>query len=427
MLSSLLLFASLAVPPQALTGQALLDDLSKKAVQYFWAESNPTTGFTRDRSQNVGAINQANNISSIASTGYALSAYTIGATRGWLNKADALARARKTIKMALAKAGKKNGWYYHFIDWNTGARAWNSEVSSIDSAIFFAGVLMAERGFRDPVLTRLANEVFSGIDWQWMMTNGGALPNSLSFCHGWKPEGFLSNRWDSFCEMGFLYLLGYALWPNMPQGAWNAWARPEVTYNTTKLLVGGPLFMHQMTQGFFDLKFYRDQLGYDYFVEGRNATLANRQYCLNNPGGFAGYGSDIWGLSACDIPNGYGAQGAPGWISDNGTLAPASAVASLIYSSTICIRSGEKYLLNYPGSYGRYGFASGINPSQNWIGPDVIGIDLGQLMLNIENARDGLPNKWIMTSPKVIAGYLKAGLAKTSEGALETRPLRVTP
>lgn len=411
--------------PQSLTGQALLDDLSKKSVQYFWDQSHPKTGFTRDRAANEGTQGP-NNVSSIAATGYALSAYAIGAQRGWLNRDEARKRVITTITSVLNLHSGKNGWYYHFVDWQTGQRVWNCEVSSIDSAIFFAGLTVAERGFNDPKISKLAEQVFSRVNWNWMLTDGGAQPNSLYFNHGWKPEGFLNYRWSGFCEMLFLYILAYGHHPTMPQGSWNAFARPLVTYNTTELLAGGPLFMHQMTQGFYDLKEYRDELGYDYFVEGRNATLANRQYCLNNPLGFTGYGSNIWGLSACDIPGGYGAQGAPGWISDNGTLAPAAAVASVIYTRTLSIRAAEAYLQNYPASYGRYGFTTGLNPSQNWRSPDVIGIDLGQMMLNIENARDGIVYKWTMGNPKTRTAYDKIKLRRTAEGVWETRPLRLT-
>lgn len=413
--------------PQGLTGQALLDDLSRKAVKYFWEQSHVSTGFTLDRARNYNDPNYNPTVASIAATGYALAAYAVGAERGWIPRASALSRTRRTVKQVMSKFAHKNGWFYHFADWSTGQRVWNCELSSIDSAIFFNGLLMAERAFKDYSLTNLKNECFDAIDWRWMLTDGGTKPNSLTFSHGWVPNSFLTNRWDSFSEMLHLYLLAYAYYPDMPAGSWAAWARPVVTYNGVQMLVGGPLFMHQQTQGFYDLRDYRDPQGWDYFVEGRNATLGNRQYCLNNPQSYVGYGTNFWGLSACDIPGGYGSQGAPGWISDNGTVAPPAAVASLIFTRTLSIRAAETMSSTYPTANGRYGLAGGINPTQSWVASDVLGLDLGQMMLNIENARDGLPNKWIMSDPKVKAGYQKIGLVKTSEGPLEGRPLRIAP
>lgn len=407
-------------------GQALLDNLSKKAVRYFWEQTDPGTGLNRDRGPNQkgGKENNAN-ISSIASTGYALAAYAIGIERGWLERKPAVERARLTLKTVLTKLEGRNGWYFHFVDWKTGKREWNCELSSIDSALLFAGMVMADSGLKDAEYSKLCRQVLDRIDWKWMLTDGGAKPDSLSFTMGWKPEGFLDSRWSSFDELMFLYILAYAYFPEMPQGAWEAIRRPEVSYKGLDLLAGGPLFMHQMSQGFFDFKEYRDRLGFDYWVEGRNATLANRLYCIENPKKFAGYSADIWGLSACDIPGGYGAQGAPGWISDNGTLAPAAAVASVIYTPDLSRRAAEAYVDKYPASYGQYGFASGINPTRDWTGGDVIGIDLGQLLLNIENARDGLPNRWMMARPEIKKAYQRIGLVKTNEGPAEKRALRV--
>ena len=414
---------------QPLSGQALLDDLSRKAVRFFWEQTEPTTGLTRDRGPNSkgGKENNAN-ISSIASTGYALAAYAIGAKRGWLDRKDALKRARLTLRTVLTKLEGKNGWYFHFVDWKTGKREWNCELSSIDSALLFAGMVMADRGFGDAEYSGLAKRVLDRIDWKWMMTDGGAKPGAQTFCHGWKPEsGFLNARWGSFCEHMFLYILGYAFWPEMPSGSWAAWERPLVEFRGLKLITGGPLFMHQMSNGFFDFKDYRDPLGFDYFVESRNATLGNRQYCIDNPKGFSDYGPDIWGLSACDKPDGYGAQGAPGWIEDNGTLAPAAAVASVMFTPELSMRAAEAFRKKFPESYGQYGFVTGLNPTKKWQSPDVIGIDLGQMMLNIENHRDGLPNKWMMGHPSIQKAFRLIGLKKTREGPSEKRPLALAP
>lgn len=407
----------------------VLNDLSKRAVRFFWENSEPSTGLTRDRGPNTKGGEEHNAaIASIASTGYALVAYALAIERGWLPRKKTLERARLTLKTVLTKLEGSHGWYFHFVNWETGRREWNSEVSSIDSGLLFAGVLAAERGLKDPEFSKLAKAVFDRIDWKWMLTNGGDHPESLTFCHGWKPEeNFLQHRWGSFCEHSFLYVLGYTLWPGMPKGSWTAWERPPVEYKGLNLLTGGPLFMHQMSHGFFDFRDYRDTLGYDYFVEARNATLGNRAYCIENPEEFKGYGRDIWGLSASDNPDGYGAQGAPGWIDDNGTLAPAAAVASIIFTPRESLAAAEAYKSRYPQSYGQYGFTTGINPNDNWMSPDVIGIDLGQLLLNIENHRDGLPNRWLMSDPRVKAAYARIGLRKTKEGPLEKRKLLVKP
>lgn len=424
MITSLVALALLSSPPAI---APVLDDLSKRAVRFFWEQTEPTTGLTRDRGPNKpGGKENNGNICSIASTGYALASYPIGINRGWLKRDETLKRARLTLNTVLTKLEGHKGWYFHFIDWKTGKREWNCELSSIDSGLLFTGMVMAERGLKDPEFSRLTQQVLDRIDWKFFLTEDGKKPDGIFFNMGWKPEsGFLAHRWESFNELMFLYLLAYSYYPNMPARSWQEWKRPEIEYNGLKMLVGGPLFLHQMSQGFFDFKSYRDPLGYDYWIEGLNATHGNRNYCMENPKGMKGYSADIWGLSACDIPTGYGAKGAPGWIDDDGTLAPAAAVASVIYTPELSVRAAEAFKAKYPESFGQYGFTTGLNPTKDWQSPDVIGIDIGQMMLNIENYRDGLPHRWMMSNPKVQAAYRKIGLRKTAEGDVLKRPLKI--
>lgn len=413
---------------QDLKGQSLLDDLSRRAVNYFWERSHPSTHFTKDRSANFQEQDRPENrVSSIAAIGYALSAYAIGAERGWLPKEAALDRARNTLRNVRAKAPQHRGWYYHFFDWETGERIWNCELSSIDTAILLANMLIAERGFNDPEFSRLSDDILKQVDWKWMLTDGGALPDSKTFAHGWKPEeGFLKNRWAEYCEHMMLYVVGMGASDDVSDSTWTAWRRPIIRYKDYETLLGGPLFIHQMSHGMIDFKNRRDVLGYDYWVASYQQTLAQRAYCMDNPQGFKGYGPDIWGLSACDVPDGYRACGAPGWIDDDGTLAPAAAAASVMFDRELAIRAAEAFLRDYPNSYGRYGFTTGLNPNKAWQSPDVIGIDLGQLLLCLEVARDGLPHLWSMSHPVIQRGMSKAGFRLTDEGPSEKRSLRKT-
>ena len=413
--------------PTSLSGQPLLDDLSHRAVNYFWNESPAPYYLTRDRANNTTGTTDPNaGIASIAATGYQFSALAVGAKRGWLNQSAALTRARTVASNVLLHVPHYKGWMYHFLNLSDGSRAWDSEASTIDTSLFLNGLMMAEGYFQDATLTSTANQIYARVNWTDMRTNGGALPYSHTICHGYTPEkGYIPFRWDTFCELMHLYIAGFALAPTSLYGTWEYWNRGVQSYGGYKFCVGGPLFMHQMAAGFYDFRWVRDRLGYDYWVEGRNATLAQRAYCVANPGGFAGYGANIWGLSACDIPTGYGAQGAPGWTNDNGTLAPAAAVASVIYTPTESMASADAFVAQYPSSYGLYGFVSGLNPTQNWKSADALGIDLGQLMLNIENARDGAPWKWMMSQPRVQLAMQRAGFRSSREGTLTTRVLRL--
>jgi len=408
-----------------LQGQALLDDLSQKAVKFFWEQSNPVTGLTKDRAANFKATDEYI-VASVAASGYALAAYAIGAHRGWLDRQKALERSRFSVDWLNKHGLKEHGWFYHFVDWRNGERHWNSEASSIDTGLLLAGEIIAEQEFKDQKLTELVNETFANIDWKWMLTDNGAQPKSTTLCMGWHPEGgFISARWDAQYESTFLNLIALGSSKVIPDALWTSIRRtPIVSYQGNNFIIGGTIFMHQMSQVFLNFKDMRDEAGYDYWIEGRNACRGQKAYAIANPKGFKGYGPDFWGLNAGDAPSGYVGNGVPeGTGGDDGTISPTGAIASIIYDRAGAISVANHLAKDYPETLGIYGFSNGVNPSQNWHGPDVIGIDLGMELLAIESDRDGLPQKLSLASPIYQEGLRRAGLRKTNEGPTQDRPM----
>jgi hypothetical protein len=421
MITTAILAVALAQTPK--TGVDLLNDLQHRAVNFFWDWSNETNGFTKDRAPNDISRGEPNEIASSASVGFALVAYPIGVERKWLDRQDALERTRTTLKHLLTDWPQEHGWLYHFVNWKTAKREWNSEASTIDTSICLAGVLAAEQYWKDPEVTRDAQTFSKRIDWKWALTSGGKEPNAYHIPMGWSPEnGFIPARWgDNFDECKMIYVQAYGL-SDVNTTGWDKIVRKPVSYKGFDLLLGGPLFMHQMSESFYNFRGVRDRQGYSYAVESRNAALGNRAYCIDNPKGFKAYGSNFWGLSASDIPGGYTANGAPGWITDDGTITPTSAVASVQWSPKLAIEFAESMRREHPKAWGRYGFPNGVNPSRNWIGPDVIGIDLGMMLLAIENYRTGLPMKLSASHPAVKRGFEKIGFRKAADW--ETGPLK---
>lgn len=423
-----ILAASLFVTLSAPQVKPSFDDLSYRAFTYFVEASHPRTGFTKDRSRNFEPDVPTNRVASIAAMGFTLSAYAIGEHRGWMPRSEAVGRARHLVRNLMAKAPRDHGWFYHFFDWETGKREWNCEVSTIDTSIFLAGLLMSEMAFQDAEFTALSQQIQKEIDWKWAITRDGARPNSPFVCMGFRPEqGFLDHDWASYNELPMLYVQAYGLYPQMPKEGWDKIERPQFHYKGYDFLAGGPLFMHQMSHVFVDFKGVRDPLGFDYWVNSRNAILANRQYCIDNPKGFKGYEPDVWGLSASDSPKGYEAQGAPGNIYDNGTITPSSAIAAAMFDRKTAEEVTKGTYQKHPGTYGKYGFTIAFNPTESWMSPDVIGIDLGQLLLSLENARDGFPNRMSMKHPVISKGMKLMGFKATSEGPITSRKLRIQP
>lgn len=403
---------ALALAPQAApNADALLTDLEQRAVRFFWEQSNPLNGFTKDRATNAEGTD-THNIASSAAVGFALVAYAIGVEHKWIPRDQALARTRVTLKGLMEQWPHQRGWLYHFVDWKTGQRQWNCESSSIDTSICLAGVLFAQQYWKDAQVTRDADAFRNRMDWKWMLTDNGDKPDAMHFSMGWHPERggrFIEARWDHFDECKMLYIQAYGS-TAMPTDSWNKIRRDPVWYKGIDLITGGPLFMHQMTESFYDFRNQRDGLGIDYGVESKNAALANRQYCIDNPKKMKAYGPNFWGLSACDEPGGYQAFGAPGWINDNGTITPTSAVATLPFTPDLAKSFALAMRRDHPKAWGKYGFPNGYCPQQNWTGPDVLGIDLGMMMCAIENARTGLVWKVSRANPIVDKGFRLAGV-----------------
>ncbi len=276
------------------TDDQLLEEMEKAGFLFFWEQADPTTGQVKDRA--LAAGNDTRTISSIAATGFGLTALCIGDQRSYQPSATIAARVQATLNFVLNRLQPNgmNGFLYHFVDMTTGARAFNSEVSSIDTAILLCGVLMCRQHFsQDPQIPGLATQIYNNVNFAWML-NGGP---TLSM--GWKPEsGFLAARWDSYSELMMLYLLAMAspTFP-IPASSWAAWARPMIQYQGLSYISGSdPLFVHQYSHAWFDFRGKKDAFA-NYFQNSITATQAHRLFCLSLTGQFSDYSANLWGIS----------------------------------------------------------------------------------------------------------------------------------
>lgn len=403
--------------------KTLLEQLAKRAFDFFWNETHPESGFTKDRANNYER--DSFDVSSIAASGYALASLPIAVRRGWLEKSRAIQRAEQMVESHL-QLPHQRGWLYHFIHWETGSRMWQSELSSIDTGLFVMGALFAAHAFNDASLLRTVNQFYERMDFQWMLTDGGAKPHEKTLGHGWKPEtGFLKHRWDHYAEMMFLYLLGLGS-PTTPLPAecWDAWYRPLLRYQRYALLFGGPLFLHQMSHAYVDFRGKRDRLGYNYWIASRNATLAQRAFCIDMACRYKTYSEDVWGLTASDGPDGYRGYGAPGDIEHDGTIAPTAPITSVIFTPNESLCALKAIYDRYHSRlWGRYGFGNAFNVDRDWWGKEVIGIDLGMMLLALENHQSGYVWEVCAKIPAIQRGMQASGFQQTRERD-ETAPLR---
>lgn len=398
--------------PHAISGpdEALLDEMQRACSLFFWEQANPVTGLVKDRS--VAGGSDSREVASIAATGFGLTALCIASRRGYLEKVQARERALTTLRFLAQHMETHHGFYYHFVNMHSGERAWKCELSTIDTSLLLCGVLTCRAFFQDEEVSKLASQIYERVDWPWFLNGGKALSM------GWKPEsGFLTARWDIYCELMMIYLLGLGSPTHpLPADTWDAWKRPQFNYYHLNYIGSpAPIFVHQYSHAWFDFRGKRDRYAH-YFENSILATQAHRLFCLDLSRRFPDYGSDLWGISSSDSANGYVAWGGPPTMGPiDGTIVPCAAAGSLAFLPDEALRVLRNIRENYgKRAWNRYGFVDAFNPQTNWYDPDVIGIDLGISLLMAENLRSGFVWETFMKNEEMRRGMERAGFVPDS-------------
>lgn len=441
-------------PIQPQSQEAFLDDLQERTFRWFWEVTPPQNGLTPDRWPSQPT-------SSIAAVGFALSAYPVGVERGWVTREQARARTLSTLRFfqqapqgpePTGRSGHR-GFFYHFLDADTGLRRGTTELSSIDTTLLLGGVLLAQAYFDgenadETEIRGLATAIYERVDWPFFQ------PDPPLVTMGWHPErGFGRAQWKGYDESLLLHVLALGS-PTHPLG-------PELyrTYVSSHEWTDfhgqahvnfAPLFGHQYSHVWIDFRGIQDatmrERGIDYFENSRRATLAQRAYAMANPMGWRDYSADIWGLTASDGPggitatidgrerrfHGYWARGAAaGDVRDDGTIAPTAAGGSVPFAPEIAIPALQAMAERYGEHlFTEYGFLDAFNPTLHdadmlpagtplargriiagvgWFDTDYIGIDQGPILLMIENHRSGLIWKLMKKSEPMVRGLCRAG------------------
>jgi hypothetical protein len=396
------------VKRQGVLGQrsALLEEVERRACLYFWEQAHPSTGLVLDRAP----TDRRNSfrVASVAATGFGLSALAISSLHGYVPPVEARARAERTLEFLAGHAAGKKGFFYHFLDAPTGERCYECELSSVDTAWLLCGVIHARQHFDTAPIRKLADEIVERVDWKWMWAGGPTL------CHGWTPEGgFLPYRWDRYSELLAMYLLAMASKSHpIPASAWNAWARPTRQPRRGQVFIesSAPLFAHQYSHAWFDFRGLRDG-AIDYFRNSQIATVLHREFCIGLRDRFPWFGENMWGITSSESRYGYidwGGKDAAANSLIDGTLVPCASGGSLVFLPDKCSLVLETMLSRYGKQvWTRYGFVDSFHPL-NWRSPDVVGIDLGIMLLMAENLRSQSVWKAMMPAPEVQRGLAAA-------------------
>jgi hypothetical protein len=389
-----------------------LEDLSRRAFLFFWEQSDPQTGLVLDRARTDGSglSGRHLDVASTALTGFYLTALCIAHQRRWMDPNQIKERVRTCLRHLAVNQENVLGWYYHFVNRKTGDRVWNCELSTIDTALLLAGVITAQQYFRDdPEMLSLATEIYTRVDFLWMLH-----PDTGLLRMGWLPErGFLRAQWTDYVEESILYLLAIASPTNpIPARSWYRFSRDPIVLGGYTFYGRGPIFTHQYSQAWLDLRNLRDgaPYGIDYFRNSVAATYGFRAFWLSLRGMYPSFSDKLWGVTPSDSDIGYIIWGSPTSRRDlDGTVVPCAPGGSLMFAPEICLPALE-YMRAEFGEYiyGKYGFADSFNPMTLWVDSDVVGIDVGITMLSAENLRTGAVWSWFHHSADIqrAMGYL---------------------
>ncbi|ASN01165.1 glucoamylase family protein [Xanthomonas citri pv. malvacearum] len=445
----------------------LFSDIERRTFQFFWDTTNEVNGLSPDRFP-------SRPFASIASVGFALTAYPIGIENGWVSRNQAIDRTLTTLKffrdapMGPQKTGRAGykGFYYHFLDMQQGNRydSW-VELSSVDTALLMMGVLFTQSYYdgedpREKEIRQIADTLYKRVDWRWLQQRAPLISM------GWFPEsGFINHDWMGYNEAMMLYILALGSPTHgVDPDAWTSWTR---TYNNDwgvyqgqEYLSFGPLFGHQYSHVWIDLRDIQDQYmrerGIDYFLNSRRATLAQRDYAIDNPMKWKDYGENVWGLTASDGPQNtsqeyrgeqrqfrhYSSRGAGLRENfDDGTIVPSAAISSIVFAPEVVIPATEEMHKRYGDFlYSSYGFLDSFNPSFNydiplktgrmvpdrgWVASDYIAIDQGPILAMIANYQNEFVWNVMKKNPYIRAGLERAGFTGgwlTPEGEPQPAP-----
>jgi hypothetical protein len=349
----LLSLGACAVAPEPITtprADAFLDDVQRRTFDFFWETTNPANGLTPDRWP-------SRPFSSIAAVGFALTAYGVGAERGWITREQARERTLATVRFfwrapqgpATTGVTGHRGFFYHFLDMESGLRFQTTELSTIDSALLLAGVLFAQSYFdeahpAEAEIRALADSLYLRVEWPYFQTDERGITMA------WRPEPerlFGPARWNGYDESIILHVLalgspthpaGREIWDHYTRGYEEDWGE----FQGQEHLNFAPLFGHQYSHVWIDFRGIQDER------ERYGEHLYQRYGFLD---------------------------------AFNPTLATYSFET----------RRGA------------------IVPGVGWFEDDYLGIDQGPIVTMIENYRSELVRDYMKRSPYIVRGLCRAG------------------
>ena len=399
-----------------ITDDELLTLVQQQTFKYFWDFAHPVSGLARER-------NTSGNTIAIGGSGFGIMAIVTGIHRNFITKAEGLARLQKIVDFLKNKATRHHGVYPHWLDGNTGATlpfsAKDNGADLVETSYLMQGLITARQYFSGADAAEVAlradiNAIYNGVEWAWFRKDN----SNVLYWH-WSP----TNAWEmnlpiqGWNECLITYVLAAASpTSSIPKTVYDqGWAKNGAmkngnTYYGVQLPLGtasgGPLFFaHYSFLGINPMGLSDAYANYE--TQTKAHTLINYNYCVANPLKNAGYSADCWGLTASDLPNGYGASSP---TNDKGVIAPTAALSSFPYTPTESMQALKFFYYKLGDKIWKdYGFVDSFSLNDPWFASSTLAIDQGPIIIMIENHRSKLLWNLFMSAPEVKTGMRTLG------------------
>jgi hypothetical protein len=397
---------------------ALLDLVQQQTIKYFYDFGHPACGMARER-------NTSGDMVTTGGSGFGLMAMIAGINRGFIPRADGIARFTKIISF-LETADRFHGAWPHWINGSTGKIipfSTNDDGADLVETSYLAQGLITVRQYltsSDTVGNNLINRIntlWQGIEFDWFRQNN----QNVLYWH-WSPDkGWIMNfpLYGYFEEQITYFMAAASPTHSIPLVVYaNGYTQNGAiktgntyTYNGESYVLPlgtpSPLFWVQYSYLGLNPHFVDSNTNTDYWIQNVNASRINHAYCVANPKKFAGYADNCWGLTASDNPSGYGAQSP---ANDNGTISPTAAISSMPYTPTESMNAIKFFYYTLGDRmWGPYGFYDAFNITAGWTATSTLAIDQGPMVVMIENYRTQLLWNLFMSAPEVQAAKTKLG------------------
>lgn len=397
---------------EQLSDSALLTLVQQRTFNYFWKFAHPVSGLAPERTTTPETV-------TIGGSGFGVMSILVGIERKFITREEGLDRLLKIVNF-LWKANHYHGIWPHWMNGATGQTIPFGRKDDggdvVESAFMFQGLLCVRQYFTGNTAkeTELRNKItwmWNEAEWNWYTRDG----HDILYWH-WSPNnGWTMNHqirgWNE-CLIAYILAVASPNYPVSPRVYHQGWAVSNhflngKEYYGIKLPLGfeygGPLFFAHYSFLGLDPRGLKDRYA-DYWEQNRNHTLINRQYCIENPKHYQGYGADCWGLTASDNHEFYNAHSP---TNDLGVITPTAALSSFPYTPEYSMQA-LKYFYYKIGDrlWGEYGFYDAFSEANNWFDHQYLAIDQGPIVVMIENYRSGLLWKLFMSCPE-IQGALK--------------------